>query len=77
MWLGVTATGGTILKGHSIRKVENHPDLISRPERRQPTPELNHLCHDRENILCAVKMCQWNREEDGEQRHCLLPYDLC
>jgi hypothetical protein len=24
LWLGVTTTWGTVLKGHSIRKVENH-----------------------------------------------------
>ena len=24
LWLGVTTTGGTVLRSHSIRKVENH-----------------------------------------------------
>jgi hypothetical protein len=24
LWLGVTTTGGTELKGHNIRKAENH-----------------------------------------------------
>ena len=46
LWLGVIATWGTVLKGHSIRKVENDcPGASAKPSGASSEPANLAQCH--------------------------------
>jgi hypothetical protein len=39
LWLGVTPTCGTVLKGHSIRKAENHLSRVTGRDSKDTLPD--------------------------------------